>query len=140
MVARRKLVESRANGSGLARASKPVHYPETDGKPMGETETHIREIMRLIQTLDGAFEHRPDVYVGGDLLVYYEEGNPRRFVVPDVFVAIGASKLPQRRIWKLWEERVSPTFVIEVTSPWTCWARKTSTPGSVCATMSSTTP
>jgi Uma2 family endonuclease len=83
---------------------------------MGETETHIREIMRLIQTLDGRFADRDDVCVGGDLLVYYEEGNPRAVVVPDVFVAVGAPKEPRRRIWKLWEERIPPTLVIEVTS------------------------
>jgi len=97
--------------------NKPVHYPERDGRPMGETETHIREIMRLIQTLDGVFADRPDVYVGGDLLVYYEEGNPRAVVVPDVFVVLGAPKVPWRRIYKLWEEGLPPTFVIEVTSP-----------------------
>jgi Uma2 family endonuclease len=113
MVARRRQDDSPVNGA----AARPVHYPESDGKPMGETETHIREIMRLIQTLDRRFADRADVYVGGDLLVYYEEGNPRAVVVPDVFVAIGASKGPRRRIWKLWEERIPPTLVIEVTSP-----------------------
>lgn len=106
-----------SNGTHPNGASPDVQYPERDGKPMGETETHIREIMRLIQTLDGAFAGRPDVYVGGDLLVYYQDGNPRSAVVPAVFVAVGAPKLPQRRIYKLWEEAVPPTFVIEVTSP-----------------------
>jgi Uma2 family endonuclease len=116
MVARRKQAESALNGPTV-RAPRPVHYPESDGKPMGETETHIREIMRLIRTLDLRFADRDDVYVGGDLLVYYEEGNPRAVVVPDVFVAVGAPKRPERRIWKLWEERIPPTLVIEVTSP-----------------------
>jgi Uma2 family endonuclease len=84
---------------------------------MGETEVHAAEIMRLILTLRDHFAGRPDVYVWGDLLLYYEEGNPRAVVVPDVFVALGASREPQRRIYKLWEEGVPPTFVIEVTSP-----------------------
>lgn len=106
-----------SNGTHSNGTNREVRYPERDGKPMGETETHIREIMRLIQTLDGAFADRPDLYVGGDLLVYYQEGNPRAVVVPDVFVAVGAPKLPQRRIYKLWEEVVPPTFVIDVTSP-----------------------
>jgi Uma2 family endonuclease len=116
MVARRKHQETAVNAAA-AGAPRPVRYPESDGKPMGETETHIREIMRLIRTLDLRFADRDDVYVGGDLLVYYEEGNPRAVVVPDVFVAVGAPKGPERRIWKLWEERVPPTLVIEVTSP-----------------------
>jgi Uma2 family endonuclease len=84
---------------------------------MGETEVHAAEIMRLILTLRDHYAGRPDVYVWGDLLLYYEEGNPRAVVVPDVFVALGAGREPQRRIYKLWEEGVPPTFVIEVTSP-----------------------
>jgi len=99
-----------------ARA-KPVRYPESDGKPMAETQLHAAEIIRLIQTLRDWYADRPDVYVWGDLFVYYEEGNPRAVVAPDVFVAVGASREPERRIYKLWEEGVPPTFVIEVTSP-----------------------
>jgi hypothetical protein len=30
--------------------------------------------------------------------------------------AVGASKLPYRRTYKLWEEAIPPTFVVEVTS------------------------
>jgi hypothetical protein len=44
-----------------------------------------------------------------------EEGNLSAVVVPDVFVALGVEQR-QRRIYKLWEEGVSPTFVIEVSS------------------------
>src|SRR3712207_6523600 len=84
---------------------------------MAETETHAAEIIRLILTLRDRYADQPDVYVWGDLLLYYEEGNPRASVAPDVFVALGASREPQRRIYKLWEEGVPPTFVIEVTSP-----------------------
>lgn len=96
--------------------ARRVHYPESDGKPMGETELHVRELLRLLATLSDHFADDADVYVGGDLILYYEEGNPRRFVIPDVFVALGASKEPYRRIYQLWEERVPPTFVIEITS------------------------
>ena len=95
---------------------RKIEYPESDGKPMGETEVHIREIIRLLQTLDTAFADRADIYVGSNLLLYYEEGNRRAVVVPDIFVAVGAPKLPARRIYKLWEEGVPPTLVIEVTS------------------------
>ena len=118
MVAKRKTwAERHGDGETPPARAKPVHYPERDGKPMGETEVHATEIMRLILTLRDHYAARPDVYVWGDLLLYYEEGNPRAVVVPDVFVARGASREPQRRIYKLWEEGVPPTFVIEVTSP-----------------------
>ena len=48
--------------------------------------------------------------------MYFEEGNPRRFVVPDVFVAKGCPR-GDRRTFKLWDEAGVPNFVIEVTSP-----------------------
>ena len=35
---------------------------------------------------------------------------------PDVFVAFGPDKEPQRRVWKVWEEGVAADFVLEVTS------------------------
>jgi Uma2 family endonuclease len=83
---------------------------------MGETEPHIREIIRIFTTIDAAFVERADVYVGADLLVYYEQNSPGAVVVSDVMAAVGASKLPYRRTYKLWEEAIPPTFVVEVTS------------------------
>ena len=94
---------------------RDVHYPESDGKPMGETEVHIREIMYLLQALDEHLRTRADVYVGADMLLYYVEGNPKQFVVPDVFVTLGVSR-GQRRIYKLWDEGAPPTLIVEVTS------------------------
>ncbi|MGI8424624.1 MAG: Uma2 family endonuclease [Chloroflexota bacterium] len=94
---------------------RPVYYPETDGKPMAESDQHRDEMLRLISTLKDAFP-LPDVYVSGNLLIYYEEGNPRASVAPDVFVVLGVPS-HRRLIYKLWKEGVPPTFVIEVTSP-----------------------
>jgi len=97
-------------------AGKPIIYPTSDGKPMAETDLHRKEMARLIETLDAFLADRPDVYVSGNLLLYYEEGNPRASVAPDVFVAVGVPK-HDRPIYKLWEEHAPPTVVIEVTSP-----------------------
>jgi Uma2 family endonuclease len=94
---------------------RDVHYPESDGKPMGETEIHIREIMYLFQALDELLRNTPDVYVGADMLLYYVEGNPKQVVVPDVFVTLGVPR-GQRRIYKVWEEGEPPSLIVEVTS------------------------
>lgn len=96
--------------------ARQIYYPASDGKPMGETELHVLELLRLLATLRDHFAGHPDVYVGGDLILYYEEGNPRRSVVPDLFVALGVPKEPHRPIYKLWEEHIPPTCVIEITS------------------------
>jgi Uma2 family endonuclease len=93
----------------------PIEYPERDGKPMGETDLHRQVIMDLISALQEHFRERRLIYVTGDLLLYYEEGNPSAVVVPDVFVVVGVQQ-GQRRTYKLWEEGAPPTCVIEVSS------------------------
>lgn len=91
-----------------------AYYPESDGKPMGETDLHRDEMIRHIEILQDLYEGQR-VYVSGDLLVYYEEGNPKKYVVPDVFVVKGISPR-KRRIYKIWIEGKAPDVVIETTS------------------------
>ncbi|OGO48578.1 MAG: hypothetical protein A2W37_15815 [Chloroflexi bacterium RBG_16_63_12] len=92
-----------------------IRYPETDGKPMGETDIHIAQIIDLLFALTRYFREDPRVYVAADLLLYYVEGDPKEFVVPDVFVVRGVPK-GQRRIYRLWEEGRAPDVVFEITS------------------------
>ena len=99
-----------------ARAAAPVHYPSSDGKPMAENDAQRNAIMYGIGALTRHFRDRRDVYVSGDLLIYYEEGNPRVSIAPDVFVVFGVEKR-ERLNYKLWEEGRTPSFVLEVASP-----------------------
>ena len=93
-----------------------VFYPESDGRPMGETEDHINELVDLLVALRQRFLDEADVYVGGDMLLYYVEGNPARCVCPDVFVTVGIPKKPSRRSYFLWKEGRPPSMIVEVTS------------------------
>lgn len=95
-------------------AAAPI-YPESDGKPMAETDVHRSLLTDLVFTLETHFQREPDVYVSGNLLVYYVKNNPAKCFAPDVFVVRGVPK-GQRRIYKLWEEGVAPQIVIELTS------------------------
>jgi Uma2 family endonuclease len=90
-------------------------YPESDGKPMAETDIHAQTMIDLRTALDNFFRNQPDIYVSGNLLIYYVEGDPKKRVAPDVFVVRGVEKR-RRRIYKLWEEGVAPQVVIELTS------------------------
>lgn len=92
-----------------------IDYPESDGRPLGETDLHRQVIVDLIHMLERRYETAPDVYVSGDLFIYYERGKPSAVVCPDVFVVFGVPK-GKRETYKLWQEKVSPSFVIEVTS------------------------
>jgi Uma2 family endonuclease len=93
-----------------------VFYPESDGLPMGETELHRDEIIYLIEAFQEHFQSDGNVYVGGNLFLYYRRGDPRDVICPDVMVVQGVPKLPMRRIYKLWEEGEAPCLAVEVRS------------------------
>lgn len=97
-----------------ARAITTI-YPASDGKPLAETDVHAELFIDLRTALQNHFRDQPDVYVSGNLLIYYVQGNPKKNVAPDVFVVRGVEKR-QRRIYQLWEEGVAPQVVIELTS------------------------
>jgi len=98
----------------VVQTSIEIEYPETDGKPLGETDLH-RGWMQRIEDLMRHRYRGQRVYVSSDLLVYYEEGNPTKFVVPDDFVILDCDPR-ERRIFKIWEEGKVPGVVFEVTS------------------------
>jgi len=91
-------------------------YPESDSQPMGETEIHRDEIIYLIEAFKRRFVDAADVYVGGNLFLYFRQGDPAAVLCPDLMVVQGVPKKPRRRIFKLWEEGEAPCLVIEVTS------------------------
>ena len=93
-----------------------VEYPESDGKPMAESIIHLRVAIDVITPLQDRYRGRLDAFVGGNLMMYYEEGNPRRSVSPDLFVTLGVPSEPPRPTWKVWEEGKLADFVLEVTS------------------------
>ena len=93
-----------------------VDYPSSDGKPLAENDAQLHAILYAVGALRVRYGDRPDVYVSGDLLVYYEEGNRRVSVAPDAFVVFGVEDR-QRMSYKVWEEGKGPDFVLEVASP-----------------------
>lgn len=96
-------------------ATAHIVYPESDGKPMGETDIHIDALIYLREALKDYFREASQVYVAGNMLFYYEEDNPAACVAPDVFVVQGVAK-HERRVYKLWEEGQPPAVVFEITS------------------------
>lgn len=93
-----------------------IEYPESDGEPIGETETHVNHLLDfLLHPLKERYRDRPDVYVVGNMFLYYEEGNPTAVVAPDAYVVFGVPKVV-RRTYKLWEEGKAPDVIFELTS------------------------
>ena len=59
----------------LVQTIDEIEYPESDRKPIGETDLH-RDWMSLILDILRYRYWGQKVYVGSNLLVYYEEGVP----------------------------------------------------------------
>lgn len=97
-----------------ARA-KEIVYPDSDGKPMAETDVHIDLVIDLRERLKARYADDPNVYVAGNLLVYYAERRPRVSLAPDGFVVFGVPNRT-RRSYKTWEEGRFPDVVFEFTS------------------------
>jgi len=100
----------------MTRAAKPreIYYPESDGKPMGETDIHRWWMIHIYDVLKHRYRDQ-DVYIGSDLLLYYVEGDPKKFVVADDFLVLDC-KSDKRRTFQIWAEGRVPNVVIEVTS------------------------
>ena len=92
-----------------------IEYPTSDGRPMAESNLHRKVMADLIAALERHFLDDPLAWAGGNFLLYYEKGNPRASVSPDVVLVRGVEKW-DRPLYRLWEEGRPPDFVIEVTS------------------------
>ena len=77
---------------------------------MAENDEHCRAILSIRAPPHVRFRD------SADLPLYYERGNLRKCVAPDVLVARGVAAGP-RRTYLLWEEGRPPDFVVEVSSP-----------------------
>jgi Uma2 family endonuclease len=92
-----------------------IFYPDTDDKPMAESDFQRNPLIYCVQSLKEQFRTCPDIYVSGNLLIYYEEGNPLKSVAPDVFAVFGVPG-HDRSSYKIWEEGKAPDMVIEIIS------------------------
>ncbi len=90
-------------------------YPESDGKPMAETDLHIHWIIWMREALKAHFAQMPDVYLSGNIMMYDVEGPHRKSVSPDILVTFGIGR-KFRRTYKVWEEGKPPDFVMEFSS------------------------
>jgi Uma2 family endonuclease len=91
-----------------------IEYPTSDGQPMAETTLHRVVMSDVIGGLERRHAGVPDVWVGGNLFLYYEKGRTEKSVAPDVLFARGVGKR-NRDIYLLWEETV-PALIFEITS------------------------
>lgn len=100
----------------LKYSSITERLPESDGKPMAETDTHRQQMIDLLDALQEYFRALPEIYVTGNIFFYYRNDNDeRKSVAPDIFVVKGVEK-KERRYYNLEIEKTPPEFVIELIS------------------------
>ena len=90
-------------------------YPESDGKPMADTDLHLYWIKRVQDMIETFLSQDPGAYLSGNIMMYDREGPARTAVSPDILVAFGLGK-KFRRTYKVWEEGKPPDFVMEFSS------------------------
>ena len=100
--------------------------PSSDGIPM-ETHRHVLQSTLLMEPLRLHWAGRPDVFVGGNMFVYFSPDQvlTEDFRGPDVFVVQGVPHR-DRKSWVVWEEGGrGPDVVIELLSESTAQFDKT---------------
>jgi len=80
--------------------------------------------MELTLALRHWFAGRADIegaWVSCDINVYYQQGDPRVVVAPDVAVAFGVDvpAVANKTTYKVWEAGAAPCFALEIASPTT---------------------
>jgi len=92
------------------------YLPESDGRPMAETDRHRKLMLGLLHALEERFRKNRRVYVTGNIFVYYRDENGElQPVAPDIFVVRDVAK-KERRIYKVEDEGKAPEVVIELIS------------------------
>ena len=98
-----------------------IHYPDSDDEPLPDGRYQEPYFIEIVSTVREHFRERPDVEVSGNTFIYYEEGNPRRFISPDLHVTLdvtaeGFASMDYRNTYLLWEIGKVPDFVLEIAS------------------------
>ena len=90
--------------------------PYDDGMPL-ESERHMLQLQLLLDPLRRFWADRQDVYVGGNMFVYFslEQVRNQDFRGPDFFAVLGVPNR-ERKSWVVWQEGKGPDVVIELLS------------------------
>jgi Uma2 family endonuclease len=102
-----------------AQEAEEVFYPDSDGQGMPDGDPQRDAMIDLLEMLRYHFRNDPNVYISGNIFIYYEKGNPAAVFSPDVLVVKGVENR-HRPNYKLWEEDYKlPDFLLEILAPTT---------------------
>ena len=101
----------------------PTHWPSADELPDSDETPVDNELQELIPGLLKAillilWAERMDWFFGIDMGLYHHPEKPP--IVPDAFLSLGVQRFYDEELrpsYVVWEEKVMPSFVLEVVSP-----------------------
>ena len=112
------------HAEALYRPRPPVGYDEGypfEDSKVSESTKHDDVLSHFRVAAFTLVDEQPATMVQRNLLILFEEGNPRAAVEPDVTVSLGVGRHP-RNSYKLWVEGKPPDLVVEGLSE-TTWHR-----------------
>jgi len=111
-----EMAQDELTALGITWPPTEDELPYDDGMPM-ESQRHVMQLQLLMDPLRLLWEGRQDVYVGGNMFVYFslQQVRNRDFRGPDFFVALDVPKR-ERKSWVVWAEGKGPDVVIELLS------------------------
>lgn len=98
-----------------SRSEEEIIYPEQREDDMGETSIHIKLITNFLQMLLNFFHQKEDVFLSGNMNLYYDEGNPGKWYAPDLLIAFSVPN-HERSSYQVWKENVFPQVIFEIAS------------------------
>ena len=113
-----RIDEAPAPAPALERRLDAARYPDR-GNTVMPTVAH--EVARLVARDVLATGLEPDAFVAVELTLYLQHGDPKRFLIPDVLVALGRGQADpvrggRRHVYRIWDEGGPPDLVIELAS------------------------
>jgi len=106
---------SKSAKSAAGHAPDPTIYPEEERVGEDMLQRCIIELLRpLLKRWLGGRKVR--AFVGADQFIYWRQHDSHARVVPDLYVLPGVDPDERVRSWKIWLDRVVPSFALEVVS------------------------
>lgn len=94
---------------------REIIYPEQREDDVGETSIHINLMTSFFSILRLFFKDQRDVFLSGNMNLYYEKSSPNKWYAPDLLIAFGVPN-HERVNYQVWKEQVFPQVMIEVAS------------------------
>jgi hypothetical protein len=102
--------------SARRRLSDPTIYPEEERVGESMLQRWIAELLRPLLEWWLNVRRRRTAFVGADQFIYWRQHDSSARVAPDLYVLPGVDPRTAVRTWKLWVDRVIPSFAMEIVS------------------------